>query len=216
MAGFLNPPASAASPPAASASAPAGPMPEDDTRLAEGEDGREPATPEEQAQYDAFVKEGMKLIYAKGQVNPGILKLLDDDPQDLIAILGEEVGQDFSPVIALAATATIVVLEVVRRADPKPEGEIIMHGGAEILEDLADLAGQPGPDGQPIHTYTEDDVNQAMIHAVNLYRITATQAGMLDEEALAQEFADILNAQEDGTLGKMLPGIERYENGGVR
>ncbi len=212
MAGFLNPPARGAAPPGAAGTATAAPV--DDTRLADDEDGREPASEEEQAQYEQFVNDARKLIYAKAQINPGILKLLDDDPKDLIAILGEEVGQDFSPVIALAATATIVVLEAVRRAEPKPPGEVIMHGGAEILEDLADLAGEVG-----IHTYTEEEINQAMIHAVNLYRITGAQEGLVDEAELAEEFTDILNAQETGgtaAVAKMLPGIERYDNGGVR
>ncbi len=197
--------------------------PETDTRqadnqqpartLSEDDDDEEPnVSPEEQAAYEAFVDAGFDLIYTDGKVNEGILQMLDEDPADLIAVLGPEIGEEFSPVIALAATAVVVVLEVVRRAgEEKPDGEIIMHGGRQILEDLANLAKTAG-----LKDYTSEDLSQAMLHAVNLYRETAANEGMVDEAALTEEFAEILNAQEEGRLGEILPGIERYDDGAGR
>src|SRR5947207_781737 len=52
------------------------------------DDQGEQATPEEQAAYEEFVKTGYDLMYKGGKVNPGILKMLDDDPTDLIQALG--------------------------------------------------------------------------------------------------------------------------------
>lgn len=172
----------------------------------EDEDEEANVTPEEQAAYEAFVKAGFDLVYTDGKVNEGILEMLDKDPADLIAVLGEEVGEEFSPVIALAATTVVVVLEVVRRSgEAKPDGDIILHGGRQLLEDLANLANEAG-----VQKYTSENVSQAMLHAVNLYRLTAANEDMVDEQALTEEFAEILNAQEEGRLEQVLPGIERY------
>lgn len=174
----------------------------------EGGNREEPnVTPEEQAAFDEFVTTGLELIYEGGQVKPGILKLLDDDPSDLIKILGRDVpelGERFSPVIALAATATIVVMEVVKRLKEHPDGSIIMHAGKELLEELGDLADDVnGKD------FTQDELNQAYLHAVDLYQAIGTADGTVDKELASQEFADILNAQEQGQLDKVLPGLER-------
>lgn len=177
-----------------------------DTVADDEDEGGGPASPEEQAAYDQFVNAGYRLIYAGGKVNDNILKLLDDDPQDLIAIVGAEaVGKNFNPVMALAATTAVICLEIVDRSAEKPAGEIILHGGTEILQDLAELAGTAN-----IHNFTEDEINDALIAAVNIYRMTASAKGMVDNEALSEEFAELLNAQDQGKLGKMLPGIEKF------
>lgn len=179
------------------------------TTLEDDDEAGEPnVTEEEQAAYEAFVSAGRRLIYNGGKVNQGILDMLDEDPADLVAILGDQVTEDFGPVMALAATATIVVLQTVRSAPEKPDGEIIMHGGKELLEDLADLCREVKG-----HVYSQAEMNDAMIAAVNLYREAASAEGMVDVEALTSEFADILNAQERGELEQILPGIGRYENG---
>lgn len=169
-------------------------------------------SPEEQAAYEQFVEAGIALIYGGGEVRPGILQLLDNDPADLIAVLGDnvpELKERFSKVVALAATTVIVVLEVVRNLPEKPDGAILMHGGKAILEDLAELAEQAGQE-----EFTQDELNTAFLHAVDIYQAVGTEEGFVDKENASQEFAEILNAQEQGQLDKVLPGLERGMNDG--
>jgi hypothetical protein len=77
-------------------------------------------------------------------VRPGILKLLDNDPSDLAsAILKAQELQQFSPLVAIAATT--VVVSSCRDSEARQGHEndsfddIVMHGGVAILEELAEI-----------------------------------------------------------------------------
>jgi hypothetical protein len=168
----------------------------------------EQATPEEQAQYEAFVKDGFKLIYEGGEARQSILDMLDEDPADLIDVLGDVKDlKDVTPSVTLAATAVIVVLELVRRAGPnKPADDIILHGGKAILEDLAHLATVSG-----VHDYSQDEIDQAWLMGQDLYRETATQEGLLDPAALKSQFDEIVTADKDGRLGDVLPALAKAQ-----
>lgn len=158
-------------------------------------------TPEEQAAYDRFVLDGMSLIYAGGKVRQSILELLDEDPADLVAILGD-VGElkQFSPVAALAATTVVLVLELLRRAgDRKPDDAVILHGGKELLEELAHLAGEAG-----IHDFGQNELNRAFLIGMDLWRECAATAGLIDLGQLKAEFAEIRTADAEGRLGDLL------------
>lgn len=181
-------------------------MPQEFAEDTVGDDeGKEPATPEEQEAKDAFVKEGLKLIYEGGEVRPTILEFLDEDPSDLIAVLGDtEQLQNPTPPVTLAATTVMVVLEVIRRAGPenKPDDLIIFHGGVEILEDLANLATEAG-----VHDYSQDEINTAWLMAQDIYREAATAQGLVDPDALKGEFDEIVTADKNGQLGDVLPAL---------
>jgi hypothetical protein len=157
-------------------------------------------TPEEQQQYDRFVLDGMILIYEGGKVRQSILDLLDEDPSDLVAILGDvEELKQFSPVAALAATTVVLVLELVRRAgDRRPDDSVILHGGKEMLEELAHLAGEAG-----IHDYSQNELNRAFLIGMDLWRESASTAGLIDIEQLKAEFAEIKTADAQGRLGEL-------------
>lgn len=190
------------------------------TATVEDDDDENPnVSPDEQERYEAVVKEGLALIYEGGEVRPGIVQMLDENPEDLMGVLGNiEELQDFSPTVALAATTVIVMLEVVRRAgDSKPDGDIILHAGKAILEELADMATDAG-----IHDYSQDEINQAMLMGMDLYREAAADEGLVDLQALKDEFDEIVTADKQGRIGELLPGIERFgaaeetEDGRVR
>jgi len=171
------------------------------------DDEEEPnVTDEEQMAYQQFVEASWELIYADGKVNEGIIAMLDEDPADLIAVLGElpELKDKFSPITALAATAAMVTLEVVRRTDPPPDDDIIFHGGRAILEDLAQLA---------LTDFEQKDLNGALLMATSFYGAAAEQEGMIDKEVSSQAFADLLNAQEEGREDEIIPGASRFRDG---
>lgn len=166
-------------------------------------EGKEPATPEEQEAKDQFVKAGLKLIYEGGEVRPSILEFLDEDPSDLIAVLGDsEQLQNSTPPVTLAATTVMVVLEVINRMGEKPDDLIIFHGGLEILEDLANLATEAG-----IHDYSQDEINTAWLMAQDIYREAGSAQGLVDTDALKAEFDEIVTADKNGQLGNVLPAL---------
>jgi hypothetical protein len=161
------------------------------------DEGEEKASPEEQKEYEGFVLAAMEIIYGGGKVKPEILKLLDDDPADLKAELGDsEEFQQFSPSVALAGAAVVVVLELVKKADGNVTDSVVLHGGKEILEELGHIATEAG-----IHDFSDDELNKAFYIALDLYRETATAQGLLDPSQLKEEFGQIKAADEQGAFG---------------
>lgn len=162
-------------------------------------------TPEEQAQYDALVLTCTEMIFEDGKVAPGVLKLLDDDPADLKAVIGDA-PEGFTPVIALAATAALVMLEVVEgyEEDDRPADEVIFKAGEELISDLAQVATKYGT-----HDFTEDEVSQAFIKGADLYQTAARERGLLDPAAAQEDFEEIKAADREGRLGELLPGLEQ-------
>lgn len=173
---------------------------------AEELDDEEPnASPEEQAAYEDFVLAGLALIYEDKQVRPGILKMLDEDPQDLMQILSSaEELQEFSPVVAVAATAVVIVLEIMRHAgDERPSDELVLHGGAAIVEELVEIQGRIGKE------LSQDDLHRAMSMAMDLYREAGTQAGFVDEGKLKAQFEELVAADKEGRLGEVSPELDQ-------
>lgn len=167
------------------------------------DDQGEQATPEEQAKYEEFVKTGYEMMYAGGKVNPGVMKMLDNDPSDLIEALGNgDEFKQFSPLVALAATAAIITLKVCEKTGEK-DGVIILHGGKAIMEDLVEVAGKAG-----IKDYSEEEMNQAFHMGADLFRHTAEQKGLLDMGQAKQEWGEITAADKAGTLGDLIPPLK--------
>jgi len=146
-------------------------------------------SPEEQAQYDQFVAQGMKLY---------------NDPKVMPAILHQIEGNG-DPVNGLAsATATIVVRLVhsLKGQPTKMSGDVIYHGGVEILEQLADLGAVT-----KLHDFTPEEMQQAELRAVDMVRDMLTKSGDIDNEAVMQDFNALVEADKAGALDEMLPGV---------
>lgn len=159
------------------------------------EDAEEPSnvSPEEQQQYDRFVDNCYSVIYDQKTL-PKILKSLDatDDP-----------------VMNLANTVVTVVDFVeksARGAKMEISGDVLMHGGAEVMGDLADLAGKVN-----IHDYSEDEIEAATLRAMDMYREKQRADGTLDINAAKGDVREVMMADREGRLGEVLPGVEeRY------
>jgi hypothetical protein len=149
-----------------------------------------PATPEEQAQYEQFVDNAMTLIYDE-QTRPGVLQSLGGD----------------DPVAALANTAAMVVLQVENAADDQgtelADG-VVFNAGVAVLEDLAGLATEAG-----IHAFTEEETEAALYQALDIYREMKAGAGGIDQEQHAAELQALMQADQQGQLGQILPGVEQ-------
>jgi hypothetical protein len=201
------------------------------------EEGLSPnVSPEEQKQYEDFVLACMALIYTKApaqsgdqgqqddqgqggdqqqaaqqpdqggaQVRPGILKLLDNDPSDLRGILKADELKQFSPLVAIAATTVIVVIEVQKlgKGTPdQPADDIVMHGFAAIIEELAQIWMTRNK-----QQLSEDDVHKALSMGGDIYREVAADAGLLDENALKDQFSMLVKADKEGKLADISPDL---------
>jgi hypothetical protein len=166
----------------------------------QGADAEPNVSPEEQQQYEDFIKDAMELVYTGGKVNEGILGLLDDDPDDLLKMFGDIPElQQFSPEIALAGATVAVILETIRRGGDKPDDSILLHAGKEILEDLAELAGKA-----KVHDFTEEEMNKAVLIALDIYREAGRDEGLVDDDELKAQFAEVQQLDQEGRLGELL------------
>lgn len=201
MAGLLDPNAMKDAPPQEEP-----PAPEAEAATVSDDAEMEEATPEEQARYEEFVKAGYGVMYEGGEVNPAILKMLDEDPSDLMEVLqNAEEMQQFSPVVALAATAAIITLKACEETGEK-DGAIIMHGGKAILEDIVEVAEKAG-----IREYSEDDMANAFRMGADLFREAAAEKGIIDLDQAKQEWGEIEAADKEGRLGEVMPQLAKAQ-----
>lgn len=162
----------------------------------------EQASPEEQAQYEQFVKGGMAAIYppqSPGEVNPAILANLKGqfEPDVLHLFEAAEPPLTDSPQDSVAATA--VVLAVMLESQGQYTDDVVLHGGAALAEDLMEIS-----EAAKIHDFNEQDIETVTYRAMDLYRIASPRA---DPAALTEGFKSLMAANEKGNLGAVLPGL---------
>lgn len=158
--------------------------------LAAGGEEEGNVTPEEQAQYDTFVTNGMQLIYNEKSM-----------PQVLQSIAG-----DGDPVEGLANTVATVVMRLEDSAADKGQeisGDVKMHGATELLEQMAELAGEAG-----IHDYSEEEMEGALFRALDIYR--EARADRLPVDELKEDFAMLQEADQQGRLDEIVPGASEF------
>lgn len=170
---------------------------------AQGEEMEPNVTPEEQQHYDEFVTNAMKLMYQNGEVTPAVLDHLRGKWDAVKPSLGEmpEEDQPLDPKnptdnLAVATVALILTLEAsAASAGKQVEPEVLFHGGAEIAEQMADIAKEAG-----IHDFTTDELTGAANRIAMLYGVSSKTANK--QEALA-EFEHFLTTQGEN-LGASL------------
>lgn len=153
------------------------------------------ASPEEQAEYDQFVGNGMKLIYSESTF-PKILESLTS-------------GDDAKH--SLAQTAAMIVVRTVQsamQAGRKLSGDVILHGGTELFEEVADVATKAG-----VHDFAKDRnaLEGAMFQAMDMARQNLQGMGAMDPEAVRQDVDQLENMNESGELDSMLRELARND-----
>lgn len=195
MPGFLPP----QSPAAGGAQPTPQPLPQSGGAASPGADSN--VSPEEQAQYDQFVTNGLKLMMqgegAQARINPAVLARMQDadDPKQGVA--------------GAAAMIILQLMQSAKKSGEKLSGDVIFHGGVEIIEHLIAIAEKAG-----IHEFSEEDMEGVMYLTLDMVREQATAAGLIDSEALKQDFAQIAAADKQGTLGQLLPGLPQDGDAG--
>lgn len=154
-----------------------------------GADDTPNVSPEEQAMYDKFVDNGLSLIFDE-KAAPQLLNRIKSAP---------------NPVEGLAATTVMVVSRLRDSAEnsgQQIEPAVLLHGGAELMENIAMLAKASG-----VHEYSESEMEQATYAAMDQYGDQAVKSGKVDKQAVAQDFQEMMAADKAGQIDQLLPGL---------
>lgn len=156
-------------------------------------EGEPNVTPEEQAEYDLFVKNAMEFIYTEeDKVLPDVMNRLATG----------------NPVDGLAQTAVWVVGMVessAKASGREMSNDVVFHGGREILEQLVEVAEAGGG-----HDFTAKEIESAWYKALDLYREAATpEGGRFDPKEAADEFLALNEADQQGNADDVLPGFSK-------
>ena len=180
MAGLMNNGAPPQGGPPPAAGAPQGQPPADNSNV----------SPEEQAQYDSFVTNAMSLMNDE----KGVQNLL------------KSIEGDGDPIKGLANAVASIVMRVedsAVKAGEEISGDVLMHGGAEILEQAADLSEQVGG-----HAFTPEEMESATYMAMDLYR--ESRGDKIDQGEQGESMQELQAAEADGSLEKQIPGITEH------
>src|SRR5436309_1133861 len=119
----------------------------------EDEEQQPNVTPEEQAQYDQFVKNGMSILYTEdGKIPPEVLNRLSRG----------------KPAAALAQTGVWLVSMLensAKQSGKQIDPAVLMHGGKELFEQLATISQTAH-----IHRFDQKELDGAWYSALDMYR----------------------------------------------
>lgn len=173
-------------------------------------DGTNAASPEEQAVYDMMVKQALDIIYpedAPGKPRDQIVENLSGEFDQQVAQLFQAAEPPVSqtPQDAVAVTGVVLTMmtegALAQRGTDVPD-DVVFHAGKEIIELLVELS-----EGLGIADFSADDVDNIFLRAMDLYRLASPR---VDPETLTGEFEQIVAADREGAVGKLLPGAEEY------
>jgi hypothetical protein len=160
------------------------------------------ASPEEQEMADQFVGRAWELIY-DDETFPQIVEMLKGG--------GGEAGD---PVKGLAQATDMVVAKVGQAAEDegaKLQPDPVFHAFGDILEELAEVSRRA-----KIKDYAQDHaaLETAYFQALDIYRERLASAGVLDEESHKQGMAQLMQADKDGTLEKIMRELAESDAAG--
>lgn len=155
------------------------------------------ASPEEQAQLEHFVAKAYELTYDDAML-PKVLDML---------------GGEGDPMEGLARASALVITRVMgaaEQAGEKLSGDVLLHAGAEVFEDLANLATKAG-----IHDFENDPdaLEGAFFRTLDTLRGMLQESGKIDQAAAAKDMEALAAADQDGRLEGMFRNLAKSEGG---
>lgn len=150
--------------------------------------GDQSASPEEQDIYNRVVSLAMLALYDE-KAMPEIVNLLkaSDDP-------ATEVGN-------VVANIAMKVFTFAKESGTVVPGEVMMHAGAEITEQVAEVAERVGV---PID---EAALEQSFYAALDAYRVMAQEQGDYSDETVQQDMAGLKQMDQDGTIDRLMQSV---------
>lgn len=142
------------------------------------------ATPEEQEQYNMFVSQAYNLIYDDAMM-PQIIEMLKGEGD---------------PIEGLARAASMIISRVrasAIEAGMELSGDVLLHAGTEVLEDLAELSKEA-----EVKDYTQDPdaLEGAYFRALDIFRMELQENGELDPQANQADLELLAQMDEAGEL----------------
>ena len=149
--------------------------------------GGEPASPEEQEAYDKFVS--MALLHMHDEkVAPKLAeRMRSGDPVETIGRVGAALG--------------MTLIEKAREAGEEIPGDVILHGGREIIDALVEMAEASG-----VGPLSEEDAEQAFYVAADEFRDMMQAGGQYDQETAQADAQEIMGNDE---VGQRLSGYRQ-------
>ena len=162
-----------------------------------GFQGEANVSKKEQAAYDKFMDNGFNLIYDKSTM-PQLLK---------------RISQSANPVEGLATVTVGVVrrlMAAAEKAGQKIDPTVLLHGGADLMGDIAELAKKAG-----VHEFTDEEIENAALTAMDQFGMQEIESGGFDQKAVADDFNAMMQADKEGRLGELLPGVDQLQQPGA-
>lgn len=153
-------------------------------------------TPEEQEQYNQFVTNGMQLMYSE-QSMPQLIQTIKSG------------GTPVEGIANALATLVMRLEDSSGQQGAEISGDAKFHGASEILGQMAELAEQAG-----VPEFSEEDIESALYLALDIYRTTRQKQGKLPEGDIAQDMQTLMQAEQQGRLDEILPGIQEAASKG--
>lgn len=149
-------------------------------------------SPELQAQYDTFVRNGMEIMYSE-QVMPKLLEAI------------RSVGDPVEGLGNAVATLVMRLDESAEQAGTEISGDVKLHGALELLEQMAELAEAAG-----VHEYAPEELEGAFYAAMDAYRVALQAQGKIRPEEYQADLQELQRAEQEGRIDEILPGISEY------
>lgn len=142
------------------------------------------ADPELQEQYNKFVLLSTNMIFDE-RLEEGAIKAMtaEGDPVRAVAKLASLVASR----VYMAARKESGSQDAIRSADQSPiSPAVLLHGGWEIVQQAAEFAEMNG-----IGQLSQEDMEMAYLMAVDQFRLTLEQSGVLDGQAMKQDMREM-------------------------
>lgn len=152
-------------------------------------EGAVEASPQEQAQYEAFVANAVLALFGPEQREATKQNLAAGDAMDTI------------PVMAGAVVAR-VAQAAAEAGDPIGQ-DVLMHGSAEILENLVEYAEAAG-----MLQTTPETMQGLTARTFDEVRLAMADTGVMDPAAAKANLAEIQSPQGDAALAAMIGGAK--------
>lgn len=149
----------------------------------------EAVTPEEQGIYNRFVAQAQLLIYNEKMTAKYFDMLNSSETKN------KDIGQ-------FAANVAFRVYSAAKEAGEDIPGDVVLHGGAEIVESLIELAEEA-----KIVEIDEGQMEEIFYAASDFFRGLMEGSGSLDQAAIKEDMALFAQAEQSGQLEQMIGGV---------
>lgn len=150
------------------------------------QDGLEVASDEEQELYETFTAMGLIGIYGK-------------DSRDQLSEIFKRSDDLVNSVAEVSSAVALRVFSMAKDSGVDIPGEIVLHGGKEIVEAAVEMA-----EAATGEQFTPQMMEEAYLAAADQFAMSAEQAGYYGQDVREKDFVAISKMKSDGRIDKIL------------